>query len=381
MLIGAKPCEGGTQVQFDLRQIVRFASLAFIGDNGGMKQGAKKQGAVAANTEALHKSEWDFRQVPKDELEACYLFEYAREFFKVSATMQGLRKSWERYKNDDKGRRILATEQAEDLLRTHCPNFPLLDFDYFPTTPWQDLPILQIGPSKCLRWDLRQKAAEHVNDWSRRFRKSRFDRLYMATLRQLEPLNSPPQDLLDLLAARPRSEDLPESLALAGAKFANWNLRRPPSEHTEYGLFAINWSYSDPEIKRAFAEWLADQRKKRDKLGLGGSKTAGNRGGFKDKLNWLGALRVKKHYRFKELVDHADTNLKADAPYCHYPDLREAAERATHEIARMFPTNWNEAEWKRKKQRLAKWRVENPHLDLEFQILEFKRTSGRTEVA
>jgi hypothetical protein len=73
-----------------------------------------------------------------------------------------------------------------------------------------------------------------------------------------------------------------------------------------------------------------------------------SRGAFRDKLNWLGALRVKNYYRHKDLVDHADTNIKPDAPYCHYPDLLDAANKAKKEIDRLFPSQWSEKDFLRR---------------------------------
>jgi hypothetical protein len=324
--------------------------LAFVGDNGGMKRSAKRPNSDVMHARgALDKHVWHFDDVPPDELEACYLFEYAREFFKSSAALQRLKKRWAKYRDDDNGRDMLATQHAEDLLRTHCPSFPPLDFDYFPQCPWQDLPVLKKGGYEN---DLRREAAKRVNEWSQRIRESPFDRLYVATLRQLAGGG----------AIVPKHAELPELLSLASSKFIFWNCERPPSDQTEYGFFLINWSYPGSQIKRAFEEWLDNQVRERKKLGLVAGTAPPSRGGFKDRLRWLGALRVKSHYQYNEMVDHADTNLKVEALYSHYPDLREAAERATQEITRMFPTNWSEAEWKRKEQARAKWKAENPHL-------------------
>jgi hypothetical protein len=99
----------------------------------------------------------------------------------------------------------------------------------------------------------------------------------------------------------------------------------------ERGSFAINWYYPDAQLKRAFAEWLSEQRKDREKRGLTEiTYKPRGRGGFRDRLNWLGALRVVNHYSKKQLVDYADTNLKVGAPYRHLPDLYEAAKKALH---------------------------------------------------
>jgi hypothetical protein len=97
-------------------------------------------------------------------------------------------------------------------------------------------------------------------------------------------------------------------------------------ERTEYGFFAINWRYPDREIKRRFEQWLSEQREEVKWTEFDYKIKA--RGGSMDRLNWLGALRVVKHYRKTQLVDYADTNLKVDAPYSHLPDLYKNAKRA-----------------------------------------------------
>lgn len=313
-----------------------------------MRRSDKKM-IPAATRPILHEYEWKFDGVPKDQIEACYLYEYGREFFKSSKQLQKFQKDWDNRTKRQCGKGYEAWGKTLDLLQTRCKNFPYIDFNYFPQTTWQGLPVLPKTPQRNFQVDLRKRAAEDVNDWSERFRKSRFDRLYMATLRELEPLNTRPRSLPSLLAVPPCQETLSEIYAQAASTFGIWNCNRPPSEQTEYGLFLINWSHRDPEIKRAFNEWLQREREERQKLGITECRPqSSNRGGFRDRLNWLGALRVINHYRHKELVDYNDTNLKVSAPYSHYPDLRVAANKARQEIARLFPDDWSEAEWQRK---------------------------------
>ena len=48
-----------------------------------------------------------------------------------------------------------------------------------------------------------------------------------------------------------------------------------------------------------------DQRQEREKLGLKAIKyRKTSRGGFRDKLRWLGALRIVSHYSRGELSDY-----------------------------------------------------------------------------
>jgi hypothetical protein len=329
-----------------------------------MKQGNDKTISREATTRRLL-DDWHFGGVPDDEKEACYLYEYAREFFKSNKHLQKFYEEWKKPAKKGSGQNYIAWIKALDLLRTRCENFPRIDFDYFPKVAWQDLP--RKWPLGCsVTIDLRRESADDVNEWSKRFRKSRFDRLNMATLRELEPARMLEQEV----------QSVEKSYQKPQEQYAERLLREfePPKDHlltifkkrhewvpwrkllgeTEYGFFAIDWGYRDTEIRRAFGEWLEDQRQVRKKLGLSDDKPAPSRGGFADRLNWLGALRVKNHFRKKDLVDYNDTNLKVDAPYSHYPDLCENANRAKKEIARLFTDDWSEKEWRRKQREQAK---------------------------
>ena len=52
------------------------------------------------------------------------------------------------------------------------------------------------------------------------------------------------------------------------------------------------------------------------------------RGGYRDKLRWLGALRVVRYYPPFQLGEYPHSEVKVDAPYSHLPDLRDAAKKA-----------------------------------------------------
>ena len=280
----------------------------------------------------LHPHEWKFdgvQSLPNDQVEACYQYEYARQFFKGCAVLQGLRKRWEKPRKKASGDGLMAWLQAYDLLKTKHECFPPIFFDFFPMTPWQGLPE-----------DFRRKESVTVNECSRRLRQHPADRLHIETQRQLDPPNIKSPDAFQFYH----------------------EFRRKNLDQTEYGFFAIDWNYSDPEISRAFDHWLKGQRKERAKLGLSKTKPAkGSRGGFRDKLRWLGALRVKEHYSPAELVDYPDTNLKVDSPYSHLPDLYENAQRAIQLMGQIFPSEWSEADWKRRqKEQDETWQK---HLD------------------
>jgi hypothetical protein len=72
-----------------------------------MKRSANKavQSVIDAQ-QPLHENEWSFDDVPKEQLEACYLYEYAREFFKTSKHLQGFFKEWNDPNRKRKGKHL-----------------------------------------------------------------------------------------------------------------------------------------------------------------------------------------------------------------------------------------------------------------------------------
>jgi hypothetical protein len=276
--------------------------------------------------------------VPGAQLEACYLYEYAREFFERSKLLQGFQKEWSDPAKKQSGKYLQAMLKAWDLLKTRAEMFPPVDFDYFPNVAWQDLPVLSKTAHRGFEIDLREEATTHVTEWVNRTRKSHSDRLHIETLRQCEPAN-----IHSLEAFRDYHE------------FFHERLGKQDLGNTEYGFFAINWNFKKSQVVGAFAHWLNDQLEARRTLALREAKPKVSRGGFRDKLNWLGALRVKNHFRKKDLVGYDDTNLKVDAPYCHYPDLLDAAKKVEQEIERLFPIQWSEEDYKRRKEESARF--------------------------
>ena len=291
-----------------------------------IKNGIKQQ--VAAGN--LDPQEWDFSNVPQKETEACYLYESAREFFKKSQHLQKLRNRWCSHQKGKGVEGYLAWGQALDLLRTRCKNFPDVNFKYFPEVAWQDLPDLA-----------RSRAAEYVNYRGAQARKQPSDRLHIETLRQCEPANI-------------RSLE-------AFQDYHDYFHPVQDEDQTEYGFFAVNWGFKSSQIVEAFKHWLNDQGEVRRTSGLKEAKPEPSRGQFRDKLNWLCALRLKNHYRKKELVDYNDARLKiAGAPYSHYPDLLDAAKKAKQEIARLFSRDWDESAWRQKQKQQPKIKAQLP---------------------
>jgi hypothetical protein len=111
-------------------------------------------------------------------------------------------------------------------------------------------------------------------------------------------------------------------------------------DNTEYGFFAIDWDYPDSEMMQAVTEWLAGKRKARAEAGLQSVKHKPiSRGGYRDQLRWLGALRVRNFYPTNSMAEYTDSNLKVEAPFSHLPDLYEAAAKAENLIGQWFPAH------------------------------------------
>lgn len=282
----------------------------------------------ATRSRPLSKTEWCFDSVPPSEIEACYFYEYSREYFRQSPTLQNLRDRWQAFRNWRRDQRspyqpvpkwhktgLLAEVIARRILKSKSGHRVAFDFRNFPSKTWQDL-----------RDEIRQEAwpIEHgmweVEEQQQK-RKRNTDRFHIETLAQLEPTNI---------------RNLPTWIHIHRVFRHDQNLSK-----TEYGFFAINWDYPLPEIRRAFANWLKERASViKAKPGV----IRKSRGNFKDKLRWLGALRVRNHYRKRDLVDYAESKLKLDAPYRHYPDLVDNAKKAKRLISEMFPSEKGAAE-------------------------------------
>jgi hypothetical protein len=244
---------------------------------------------------ALEPKEWNFPAGPPAEVEACYVYEYGREFARgdqgVLKLLSDFRKvSAGKTKAERKGWLALLKELVEKF-EIGFPDFPSWAFHFIPKSPWQTL-------SKSDR----SYIVEKVRDgYSRRLEKSPLRRFHIETLRELAPANINSLRVFRFVHELGEEGDLGK---------------------TEYGFFALNWRYSDKEIRDVFAEWLSEQRTEFNRAGVANQKRPG-RGGFRDRLNWLGALRIVNHYPPKQLADYPESKLKIDAPYSHLPDLYE----------------------------------------------------------
>lgn len=274
----------------------------------------KTKQSRSANKVELAQTEWDFREIPKGEIEACFIYEYARELARRSSRILDLLAKWktgwsapkktpERYEGRKAGMELTKT------MTTCFPDFPslILGTDWFPDTSW-----------RALDQKVRAEMVEEVNKglhhyWGR----LPFNKLNIQTLRRLKAANVTSIEAFRYIHELFSKEDLSQS---------------------EYGFFAINWGFPDPEIRRAFAKWVLEERKDRDIRGLTEIKyKPKGRGGLRDQLNWLGALRVKEYYPRKQLIDYPHPSLKIAArPYWNLTDLYEGAKKARELLDRLL---------------------------------------------
>jgi hypothetical protein len=253
-------------------------------------ENAKSRKALAAPPPPLSEKEWNFDSVPSDQLEACYFYEYSREYFKQSPALQTLRDHREKFqewwcaqknkfphppvpKKHQNG--FLAPERAARILELKLGHRVPFDFQSFPAVNWQDLGDL----TKTLGIEMAEERAA-------------------------------------------KKKDTPRFIPKPG-EFCTFEVERP-----------INLHWPLPKIQQAIRQSLEAR--------AGMPPAPPSRGQFKDKLRWLGALRVKNHYRYSDLVDYPESQMKVKAPYKHYPDLMEAAKKAKGLILEMFPSE-NEA--------------------------------------
>jgi hypothetical protein len=268
----------------------------------------------------MDRKEWDFEQIPPSELEACFCYEYGRELtrqwpiLQKSILLVKTASALERkHRNTTDGK---AFKPIRHILAARFGAFPTELSEYFPDTCWNNLDV-----------KLRSKAAEHVREDLQHYEQGRkHSRIFIRRLRKSESLDM-------------------SSLRNAAYKYDPFSLEA--LDQTVSAGIAINLSYSDAEIVKAIKLSLGSVRQEHEALRstpierafsrimASGTKPPvllvhrrKGRGGYRDKLRWLGALRVVHYYPSSQLADNPDSNIQVDAPYSHLPDLYQAAKRA-----------------------------------------------------
>jgi len=290
-----------------------------------------KQKRSDIDPKVIRHEEWNFIGVPENEREACFWYEYGREFFTQSMVLQGFRKKWLSTLETKKAKRDLESAKAIDLLSMRprdndlniedydgysMGEFPTIEFDFFPEKPWRDLH----GSPQAEFW--RKRMVSDVKEWADQDFASVNCKLKMKIISEADLPNR----------SLSKFKEINELFAGPNIDLAN----------REYGFFVINWKFKDAPIIEAFKTWLTAGRLKRSKAGLPEAKSKVSRGGFADRLNWLGALRIKNTHSKKHLVYPDGVELKVDVFYNRYSELLEAASKAENLLQKLFTDKWNQ---------------------------------------
>src|SRR6185437_9721121 len=234
-----------------------------------MKANSRSRATKPCASPPLSETEWDFEPVPKDEMDACFFYEYSREYFKRCPTLQKLREQWEACevwwqahmgakprptipKKHKTG--FMAFHLAANVLKSKVGFRVPVDFRTFPNVCWRQLrerPRNEAWPVRAGIADAKQRD----RSW-----KSKSNRFHIETLAQLEPADI---------------RSLPGWI-----HYHEFFHREQDLSNTQYGFFAINLNYPGSEILRAFCEWLEERESERK----GSLKiVAKSRGEFRDK--------------------------------------------------------------------------------------------------
>ena len=245
---------------------------------------AKRKAERPART-ILDRKEWDFDQIPADQLEACFCYEYGRELtkqwprllkllsiMKVRATLPGGHR--------DASKETKTFRLIRKILLHRFGAFPTVLLGFFPDTCWESLDS-----------ERRSIAVEQVKGYERG---RRYNRITIKMLKESE--------LLDINSLR--------ELAYHQDPYSFEAL-----DQTAYCGISINLTYSDSEITKEFRLSLKAVREEHERLRSPIMHRAlsrmvasvikpaelvkhqkKGRGGYRDKLRWLGALRVVRYY-------------------------------------------------------------------------------------
>ena len=258
--------------------------------------GITKQQPKAKAREPAPKEHY-YPPIPKSEIEACCIYEYARELTMQSPLVLDLftkwRAGWRGKKQTHRLPEALkAYREFGKIMTALLPDLPFINGGWFPETAWQ-------GLDQTVRSALVEDVADkhHWNSVPIQLEVFKFERS-VATNPAIQYKSLPSE-----------GED---------------------RSQMERGSFWINCSHGDGPIKAAFARSLRKIRADRKNRGLIEIKYRSNgRGSAWDRLHWLGALRQIRDYPRKELVHLGTDQIKTGLSfYSQYRDLRTAAQKA-----------------------------------------------------
>ncbi len=258
-------------------------------------------------TERFTREEYDFSNVPDEELESCLYYEYFRESKDLIRQVASIRKQWGqevKRRNAKVGDRISTkvsyrkvTGHPSDMIEPVIMGF-LASTPEFPTNPWQRLS---------------EDGKRIMNDF------------YSRAIRADHEKLAKEKPALQISAFDPR---------LGPTTLNDWKVRKVPKlyagrdlESLERlivsGFFQINLSYRNEQLADAFHAWL-------DKIRPHPAEPIKERRGRKnqrDALNSLGALRLRFHCQRLKDAQELTHSLMDTAKAMHYSD-RTAWNRA-----------------------------------------------------
>lgn len=293
-----------------------------------MEKSANPPEAVARLDDVL----WNFRDVPDEQLSACWRWEVGREV----ATSAGFRE-WLR----NLGITIPAPKDFHisalpmPLIEAGATYAPLLLGIYTTPIPW-----------RCLT----SEAALQFSQWEspeirprREFQAALTNecmfRIIEDSPSQTEPKDSHAAWVFDSLAFGNGDRLTFDGFKNAASEI--WDVVGEPRTSISYGAFSICWEWTVEETTKRFKSWLKAEHARRGK-----DRRKGPRGGPKEalgKLNALGALRCKQHYGRKYLQaienrpgDGAEgVNLNAITPFATLGQIDKGTSAATRDLRKL----------------------------------------------
>src|SRR4029453_14689727 len=233
--------------------------------------------AINSLLPTLAQEAWDFREVPREQLEACFLYEYARESSKIcelSKSFENATFDFSDYLDDPEYFQISRLNpRCAWLLSLIAPNLRLAE------TPWRLIDKKKIrggfgGDAKAfkfmhpweagsIRWEELHKCIETVETVTRDGKPYP----YTASLKPEPP---------------------PTSVYI--------------SDWTECACIEIDWTEDFSKIKADAIAWL-EERLKEKGLAAKKGRHAKKSSYWEDALRQLGALRLLAHYPLKKAIE------------------------------------------------------------------------------
>lgn len=310
-------------------------------------------------TRTLHESEWNFSaaNVPDGELEACYYYEYAREFAKRSKRWRVLAAQAKRLEGLPRGHgdRNKLSEIYEEMDREFHGGTSYALYTDLVETPWARF-VQRVSPalrtrnklptpteSACLEINLLRNLSAGKS-WAFKT----FENWYWEAM-SLANWFSSAHSVLDWFGSKwsPGTTDgiksfsdwfLPLKYVAETVWFDQEFHKRQGNQQREHGLIAVNWNYTDEQLKTKFEQWLKEKRQSRKPV-----ESRRGRNKKRQHLKALGAARLlAAGFTAKEAVLHTEKFLKDKDgdPVGLYKRERSwsmAKRKVSQVIERLFP--------------------------------------------